>query len=392
MPMTWRKIWRDLARSPARTALVALSIAVGVFVLGVLLGAYAMLVEGLEREWRASIPVHVTLWGQFSEEAERAALRDADVASAERLTDITLRWRPASETGWREARVIARQDYAVQRMGLIGLVAGCWPEGRTLAVESTTARDFGIAPGAAVIVQSGQHERRLEVVGVVHDPDAGLPPSFGGQPDFYATPETVAWLTGVSDNRLDLRIASMPGVLRTPNAAQARVVADRVRDRLDGLGMPASGVWVRNADEHWSRDPLHTLLVILVSSGALSLVLSVFFIVNTMHAIIAQQIWQIGVMKVVGATGVRVMRVYLAVGLIYGALALVLAVPLSYPGARLFSDAVGRALLRSPFEFAYSLEGAGLWLGTVIVISVLASLLPALRATRVSVREALAYE
>jgi putative ABC transport system permease protein len=390
--MTWRKIWRDLARSPARTALVALSIAVGVFVLGVLLGAYAMLVEGLEREWRASIPVHVTLWGQFSEEAERAALRDADVASAERLTDITLRWRPASETGWREARVIARQDYAVQRMGLIGLVAGCWPEGRTLAVESTTARDFGIAPGAAVIVQSGQHERRLEVVGVVHDPDAGLPPSFGGQPDFYATPETVAWLTGVSDNRLDLRIASMPGVLRTPNAAQARVVADRVRDRLDGLGMPASGVWVRNADEHWSRDPLHTLLVILVSSGALSLVLSVFFIVNTMHAIIAQQIWQIGVMKVVGATGVRVMRVYLAVGLIYGALALVLAVPLSYPGARLFSDAVGRALLRSPFEFAYSLEGAGLWLGTVIVISVLASLLPALRATRVSVREALAYE
>jgi putative ABC transport system permease protein len=384
MPMTWRKIWRDLARSPARTALVALSIAVGVFVLGVLLGAYAMLVEGLEREWRASIPVHVTLWGQFSEEAERAALRDADVASAERLTDITLRWRPASETGWREARVIARQDYAVQRMGLIGLVAGCWPEGRTLAVESTTARDFGIAPGAAVIVQSGQHERRLEVVGVVHDPDAGLPPSFGGQADFYTVPDTVAWLAGTDYNRLDLRVAPSPGA--------AQVVADRVRDRLDGLGMPASGVWVRNADEHWSRDPLHTLLVILVSSGALSLVLSVFFIVNTMHAIIAQQIWQIGVMKVVGATGVRVMRVYLAVGLIYGALALVLAVPLSYPGARLFSDAVGRALLRSPFEFAYSLEGAGLWLGTVIVISVLASLLPALRATRVSVREALAYE
>ena len=55
-------------------------------------------------------------------------------------------------------------------------------------------------------------------------------------------------------------------------------------------------------------------------------------------------------------------------------------------------DMVGRALLRSPFEFAYSVDGVGLWLAVVIVISVLASLVPALRATQVSVREALAYE
>jgi ABC-type lipoprotein release transport system permease subunit len=33
-----------------------------------------------------------------------------------------------------------------------------------------------------------------------------------------------------------------------------------------------------------------------------------------------------------------------------------------------------------------------LWLGIVVVFSALASLWPALRATRVSVREALAYE
>lgn len=69
MPVTWRKIWRDLMHSKARTTLVVLSIAVGVFVLGVLLGAHGMMVDGLEREWRASIPVHITLWGQFDEEA-----------------------------------------------------------------------------------------------------------------------------------------------------------------------------------------------------------------------------------------------------------------------------------------------------------------------------------
>ncbi len=383
MPVTWRKIWRDLMHSRVRTTLVVLSIAVGVFVLGVLLGAYGMMVDGLEREWRASIPVHITLWGQFDEEAEHVALRDEAVVDVERLADTTLLWRLESETDWHETRVTARQDYALQRMGLISLTDGCWPEGRKLAVESMTAQDFGIAPGSVVIVQSGQHERRLEVVGVIHDPDAGLPPSFGGRPDFYATPETVAWLTGVDyNNRLDVRIAS-------PSAARAREVADRVRGRLDDLGMPVSGAWIRNPDEHWSKDPLNTLLVILVFSGALSLALSVFLIVNTMNAIVAQQVWQIGVMKVVGATGARVARVYLAVGLIYGGLALMLAVPLGAVGAyRLAAWALGILSIASgPFHVVPQV--IVLQIGVGLAVPILAALMPVVSGARVTPHEAI---
>jgi ABC-type lipoprotein release transport system permease subunit len=49
-------------------------------------------------------------------------------------------------------------------------------------------------------------------------------------------------------------------------------------------------------------------------------------------------------------------------------------------------------MLRTPFEFTYSLRGVGLWLAIVIVVSTLASLGPALQATRVSVQEVLTYE
>jgi ABC-type lipoprotein release transport system permease subunit len=45
-----------------------------------------------------------------------------------------------------------------------------------------------------------------------------------------------------------------------------------------------------------------------------------------------------------------------------------------------------------PLTFAYSLSGVLVWLAFVIVIAVLASLLPASRAARVSVAEAIAYE
>jgi putative ABC transport system permease protein len=382
MPVTWRKIWRDLMRSKARTTLVVLSIAVGVFVLGVLLGAYGMMVDGLEREWRASLPVHITLWGKFDEEAERAVLRDEAVADVERLADTTLLWRLESEANWHETRVTARQDYAAQRMGLISLADGHWPGGRALAVESTTAQDFGIASGSVVIVQSGQHERRLEIAGIVHDPDAGLPPSFGGRPDFYATPETVTWLTGVSHNRLDVRLVSS-------GVARAGEVADRLRDRLDDLGMPVSGAWVRNADEHWSKDPLSTLLLILVSSGALSLALSVFLIVNTMNAIIAQQVWQIGVMKVVGATGARAACVYLAVGLIYGGLALALAVPLGVVGAyRLAAWALGiLSIAVGPFRVVPQV--ILLQVGVGLAVPLLAALVPVVNGTRVTAHKAI---
>ncbi len=331
MSITWYKLWRDIAHSKARTALVVLSMAIGVFVLGVIFGAYDMMVAGLEEDRLTWVPIHVSMWGQFGEEAEHAALREEGVTDVERLIDATINWQLEGEasrhsTDWHEGRLIARQDYGAQRMGLIRLDKGTWPEGRALAVETMTAQDFGIAPGDVLIVQSGRHECRLRVSGIIHDHDAGLPPRFGGGADLYATPETATWLTGQDLNRIDLRVES-------PSIAWSGEVADRVRARFDGIGVPVGSTWVRNPDEHWSKGPFDTLLSILILSGVSSLLVSVFLIVNTTSATVAQQVWQIGVMKVVGATGARVMRVYLAMGLIYGSLALLLAVPLGAIGA-----------------------------------------------------------
>jgi ABC-type lipoprotein release transport system permease subunit len=48
--------------------------------------------------------------------------------------------------------------------------------------------------------------------------------------------------------------------------------------------------------------------------------------------------------------------------------------------------------MQLPLDFSYSMGAVLLWLAIVLVLSALASLWPALRATQVSVREALAYE
>ena len=47
---------------------------------------------------------------------------------------------------------------------------------------------------------------------------------------------------------------------------------------------------------------------------------------------------------------------------------------------------------RASLDYMYSTGGLGLWLAVASILAVLASLLPARRASRVSVRDVLAYE
>jgi putative ABC transport system permease protein len=84
--------------------------------------------------------------------------------------------------------------------------------------------------------------------------------------------------------------------------------------------------------------------------------------------------------------------VFVVEGALVGLLSWVLALPLSAPGAYAMSAVVGQAIVQIPLDFAYSAGGALLWLLIVILLSALASLWPAARAGRVSVRESLAYK
>lgn len=64
----------------------------------------------------------------------------------------------------------------------------------------------------------------------------------------------------------------------------------------------------------------------------------------------------------------------------------------SFPEGALLSDVVGTSFVGNPLPPAYSLGGAALWLLAVVVMAVLASALPARRASQLTVRDVLAYE
>ena len=83
---------------------------------------------------------------------------------------------------------------------------------------------------------------------------------------------------------------------------------------------------------------MDSILLILGVLGFLSLFLSGFLVVNTISAMLAQQVRQIGMMKAVGARAGQVLGIYLGLVMVYGILSLVVAVPAAAVGAFYFTQ------------------------------------------------------
>jgi len=100
---------------------------------------------------------------------------------------------------------------------------------------------------------------------------------------------------------------------------------------------------------------------------------------------------EIGVMRAIGASSWAIARLFIGEGLLLGWMSWLIALPLSLPVGRLMPQAVGSAL-QLDLVYKYTPVGAVLWLVIITILSIIASWLPARGATRISVRESLAYQ
>jgi putative ABC transport system permease protein len=113
---------------------------------------------------------------------------------------------------------------------------------------------------------------------------------------------------------------------------------------------------------------------------------------GTMGLNVLERTREIGVMRSIGASNGAIRRVVLTEGLTIGLLSWLIAVVVTIPVGRGLSAMMGSFIFNRPATPAYSVTGALLWLPIVLLIALVSSLMPARRAVRVSVREALAYE
>jgi putative ABC transport system permease protein len=113
---------------------------------------------------------------------------------------------------------------------------------------------------------------------------------------------------------------------------------------------------------------------------------------GTMGMNVLERTREIGIMRAIGADDRAVMRTVIAEGVFIGMISFGLAVILSVPVTYLLSTIVSLAVFQTPIDVVFTYQGYAIWLGLILALSAIGSILPARNAARLTIREVLAYE
>jgi len=113
---------------------------------------------------------------------------------------------------------------------------------------------------------------------------------------------------------------------------------------------------------------------------------------NTMNLNVLERTREIGVMRAIGASTLNIQSMVVMEGLVIGLISWILGIILSIPFTCLLDYGVGVSIFQSPLDVVFSWTGSLVWLLGILILAALSSLTPASHASRLSVRETLAYE
>jgi putative ABC transport system permease protein len=271
----------------------------------------------------------------------------------------------------------------VTRLLALPLTDGRWPradEGNTLVVSGGLVRDEGLAVGSEVTLVIGGRETRWTVVGV-----SGVRLSFAAA---YASREAVAALVA---NGSGLASSAVVATDESGLASQLELI-QRVRGELGRAGMEVVATSRVEEARRVAEDHLLTVASFLGVMGWVIIVVGGLGLASTMGLAVLERTREIGVLRAIGARHRSILAIVLAEGLTIGVLSWLVALPLALPVSVALEWMFGRTMLAVPLTYIPEADGVLGWLGLVLVVSVVATAWPALRAMRVTTAAALAYE
>ncbi|MCK6628527.1 MAG: FtsX-like permease family protein [Anaerolineae bacterium] len=386
----WRKVIRDLADNKARTALVVLSIAVGVLAVGVVSGTRSIFGGQLETSYAATNPPSASLVvnGDFDQSVVDTirAMREIEAAEGRRV--VSARYRVGPDDEWKPISLEARAMNDYDRMNIAKLwpEQGDWPPPeKAILVERTSLDWMGLEVGDSITLRTlDGYERTMRIAGTVHDVGE-RPAPLAGQAFGFISLDTLAWLRQpAAFNRVEFVVAQDKS-----NQAHVEAVAKEVSRKIEGAGLEIMSTVNRRPGDYPVNDVVQPLLLLLNASALLALGLSGFLVINTISAILAQQTRQIGVMKAIGGQQGQIMNLYFATVLAYGLLSLFLAVPLGVVGAWRLAGYLSQQLNFDLVRTTMSPEVLLIQVAIGLLTPLLAALYPIVAGVRVSVREAI---
>jgi putative ABC transport system permease protein len=367
----------NAVRSPGRTATTAAALMIGlalvtfVAVLGD--GLRASIVDTLNRDLVADYVLSSRTEGQSFSTAAGDALASASsvsVASSARGQQAKVSGSQETVTGLDPATItkVYRLEWKHGTNALLGQL------GKAGAIVTNTfANDKNLRVGSRVqMVTPDDKKLELEVKGIYKAPALGsvLGAVSIAKRVFDAT-------FARPQNQLTfIKVSGLP-TESTKRMLEAKVAAypdTKLRTRREFIDSQESSV--------------STLLALLYVLLALSVIVSLFGMVNTLALSVLERTREIGMLRAVGMTRREVRRIVRHESVITALIGAVLGLPLGIFLAAL----VTRALSSQGIVFALPTTSLVIFAVVAVVAGIGAAILPARRAARLNVLEALQYE
>jgi putative ABC transport system permease protein len=259
-------------------------------------------------------------------------------------------------------------------------------EGRNLAPGDTDAivvnnalagREAKMRVGETVVLRMGPAETTWRVVGLARE---AFSPAVAYIPKSFI------------QQRHPGMVNSLRLSLENPDPDAISLVKSDLDRNLEQEGVRAHGSSSKAESRFGFDQHMLMIYVFLIVMSAIIGGVGGLGLMTTMSLNVFERRREMGVMRALGATPRIVWLMVVAEGVVIGVLSWAIAGLLAWPISKAIGDVLVRVLFRGGLDFTFEPLGLLIWMIVSIVLSGIASFIPAWKASRVTVREALAYE
>lgn len=392
---TWRKIFGDLWTRKARTALVSISIFIGVVGVVTLVTAGDLLIKQLRQDVKeAELPMlqvfmivppsvaDVDLDDQtYIDDLQRAF---PEITAIEGTVNNPFYWKFQDEGRFREARMLAYLDpLADKDLEPIRLVEGQYPQPgqRQVVVELRMAKDYDLSVGDVIDLRmlglEGLPIEAWTVSGIVFH-------AYNQQSDrsMYTLYEDAQAITGIEGmNILAIRFTDFETAKASLENVQAAI--------NDDTPYTAMIVFPSDPAHNQAIEGTEQFRTILTALAVVAMLVCGFLVLNVVNNLVVEQQRQIGVIKSLGATRGETLIIYGGIAVTYGVLGVVpgvlAGIPLGYKMAVIIGD-FANTLINS-FAVSPLAISLGVFLG--LAVPIVSAIIPVYAGTRITILQAM---
>jgi putative ABC transport system permease protein len=235
--------------------------------------------------------------------------------------------------------------------------------------------------GDWLTIEANGKETDWQIVGTYSMPGNVSPPLL------YANYEYLSSLVGETEMAYSLRITTTQHDPETQKRVNEMVQSAFEAQGIQIRSTQLSADFIRD-----QKSQTDILVYFMLVMATLIAIVGGLGLMGTMSINVLERTREIGVMRAIGASNGDIQAIVIVEGMVIGIVSWMISILIAIPITNLLCYGVGMAILTAPMPAVYGLSGIVAWLIFTIVLGSLASALPARRASKLTVRDTLAYE